>query len=50
MDIDTDDVYGAGSLESGLLMDNAYYDHDGGRENLQQYINTNLILTDNNWK
>ena len=50
MDIDTDDVYGAGSLESGLLMDNTYYDHDGGRENLQQYINTNLILTDNNWK
>jgi len=50
MDADMDVVHGAGSLESGLSMDDEYYDHDGGRENLQKHISTNSILTDNSWK
>ena len=50
MDTDTDVVHGAGSLKSGLSVDDEYYYHDGSRENLQQHINTSFILNDNNWK
>ena len=38
IDTNRDVVHGAGSLESGLSMDDEYYDHDSGRENLQQHI------------
>ena len=37
-------------LETGLSMNDEYYAHESSRENLQHYINSDFILTDNNWE